>query len=94
MNYAWQRADRMKLGPLIYHPLGDKVLVWIERAGDLHLRFHYHDRSDEIVRRDAPVMFQVCHRRCYERSAHHQAIDPGKAMLRVWRKYRARHHVG
>lgn len=86
MNYAWQRADRVDIGITVYHPLGDKVLIWIEQAGDLHLRLHYNDRSSEVLRRDCPVMFQVCHRRRYEQSTHHVPIDSGKALLRVARK--------
>lgn len=86
MNYAWIRADRLKLGMVAYRPIADATIIWIEQAGDLHLTLHYADNSGETVYRNAPTMIQVCHRRCYEISTHHRPIDPGKALLRVYRK--------
>ena len=35
MNYAWTRADQVKIGMTVYEPIADKGLVWIEPAGDL-----------------------------------------------------------
>lgn len=86
MNYTWCRANRVKIGNIKYYPVLDKTIVWIEEAGDLHLTLHYADRSFTTLSLNAPVMVQVCHRRCYERSVHHNRIDPGKAMMRVERK--------
>lgn len=87
MNYAWARADQMKIGATMYQPIADKGLVWIEPAGDFHVRFDFADHTHKVFRRDAPIMFQVCHRRHYESSTHHQRIDAGKALLRVYRRY-------
>lgn len=88
MNYTWMRADWLKIGVIVYRSRLDSVLVWIEEAGSLHLRLHYADQTSEVVYRNAPVMVQCCHRRRYEGSTHHRPLDPGKAMVRVWRKRR------
>lgn len=90
MNYSWKRADQIRIGATVYDAAGDKGLVWIEQAGDLHLRFHFADHTERVVRRDTPIMFQVCHRRHYEQSTHHQPIDAGKALLKVYRRRYAR----
>ena len=86
MNYSWKRADQMSIGVTVYAATDDKGLIWIEQAGDLHLKFYFADRTFRLVRRDAPIMVQVCHRRQYEQSSHHTPINAGNAILRVYRR--------
>lgn len=86
MNYTCMRADCVSIGNIVYHPIRDATLIWVQKAGDLHLVLYYPLGRQETVRRDCPVLVQVCHRRHYETSVHHRRIDPGKALLRVYRK--------
>lgn len=86
MNYTWDRAERIKPGMIVYRPIVDSTIVWIEPAGHLYVKLHFADTSYIVVRADRPVMVQCCHRRQYEKSTHHRPIDAGVALLKVYRR--------
>lgn len=74
MNYMWTRADRASRGMIVYRPTADTTITQIDPAGDLHVRLSYDDGTHEVLPRNAWIMVQVYHRRCYETSNHHWPI--------------------